>query len=86
MVDRVAPPASTRPIIDDTGNMEPSFRAFTQKITRRALIIGSGSPEGAIEASQGALYLDEDASVGDVLYVKRLAGIGGDQSQGWRAV
>lgn len=86
MVDRVAPPASTRPIIDATGNMEPSFRAFTQKITRRALIIGSGSPEGVIEASQGALYLDEDASAGDVLYVKRLADISGDTTQGWRAI
>ena len=86
MVDRVAPPSPVIPIADESGNMEASLRSFTQKIAARALIIGSGNPESVIEAEQGALFMDEDAAAGDVLYVKRLGDIGGDKSQGWRAV
>lgn len=86
MVDRVVPPSPVIPLTDESGNMEASFRSFTQKIAARALIIGSGNPEGTIEALQGALYMDEDAAAGDVLYIKRLSDIGGDKTQGWRAV
>ena len=86
MVDRVVPPSPVRPIIDDAGTMEPSFRAFALKIALRALIIGNGNPEGVYDAEQGAVYMDEDAAGGDILYIKRLADIAGDKSQGWRAV
>ena len=86
MVDRLAPPLATVPIVDNDGTMSPIMRAFTQKASVRALIIGTGDPESVIEAEQGALFLDTNANVGDVLYVKRLADIGGDKTQGWRAV
>lgn len=86
MVDRVAPPSPVIPIADDMGNMEASLRSFTQKLAARALIIGSGNPESVIQAEQGALFMDEDAASGDVLYIKRLSDIGGDKTQGWRAV
>lgn len=86
MVDRVIPPNSTVPIVNSSGNIEPSFRSFTQILALRALIIGTGNPEGTIEAAQGAIFMNEDASAGDVLFIKRLGDVGGDKTQGWRAV
>ena len=53
-------------------------------ITERSLIIGSGNPEGVVEAPQGGEYMDEDAAVGDCRYIKRLSDIGGDKTLGWR--
>lgn len=82
----MVPPSPVISPIDEQGNMESSFRAFTQKIALRAMIIGSGNPEGLIQGEQGAMFLDSDASVGDVLYVKRLSDISGDKTKGWRAV
>lgn len=86
MVDRVTPPLSNVPITNSAGNIEPAFRSFTQKLALRSLIIGNGNPEGVIEGAQGAVYMNEDASAGDVLFIKRLSDIGGDKTQGWRAV
>lgn len=86
MVDRVVPPSPAIPLTDSSGMMDQEFRAFTQKIALRALIIGSGAPNGVVEAGQGALYMDESAATGDIQYIKRLADVGGDKTQGWRAV
>ena len=86
MVDRVSTPSPVTPVVEEDGTMAPFFTSYMQTITERAMIIGSGSPEGVIEAVKGALYMDEDAASGDVLYVKRLADISGDNTQGWRAV
>lgn len=86
MVDRVLNPQPAKAIVRNDGTMEQFFQLFAQKIANRALIIGNGNPEAVIEAEQGALYMDEDAAAGDVLYIKRLANIGGDKTQGWRAV
>lgn len=86
MVDRVLQLDPSRPLLRDNGTMDLAFQLFTLKLADRALIIGNGSPEGVIEASQGALYMDEDAAAGDILYIKRQADISGDKTQGWRAV
>lgn len=84
MANRVLTPIGA-PI---TANDNPSqkFQTWITALTNRALIIGNGSPTGVIEAPQGALYMDEDAAAGDILYIKRLDNVGGDRSQGWRAV
>lgn len=47
------------------------------------IIIGQGSPEGVIQSRQGAQYMDETASTGSILYIKKLSDIGGDKSLGW---
>ena len=50
----------------------------------QSLIIDTGSPEGVIEAEQGARYMDDTGTTGNILYIKRDADDGaGDKSKGW---
>jgi|TARA_R110002072_G_scaffold99672_2_gene219219 hypothetical protein len=46
-------------------------------------IVGTGSPEGVIEAVQYSLYLDSTGSAGAIQYRKMIPSIGGDRKQGW---
>ena len=79
----IIPPNQTQRIVNDNGEMEQVFRTWTQSITRLDLIIGTGSPEGVVSAIQGREYMDDAGTAGAIMYVKRDAGIGGDDSQGW---
>jgi hypothetical protein len=66
--------------------MEQSFRTWVNTITRESLIIGSGSPEGVIDAVQGREYMDSDGTTGAIKYIKRDADIAGDTKDGWVAI
>lgn len=83
MVNKVTPPTTTRPIIDERGEMVQEMRAWTQIINDQSLIIGTGSPESVVEAPQGASYMDDAGTTGSIKYIKRDADIGGDKTQGW---
>ncbi len=83
MVTRVIQPTTDRPIIEDDGSQSIQMRVWTQTITNQALIIGTGSPESVVEATQGASYLNDAGVSGTILYIKRDNDIGGDTSQGW---
>lgn len=83
---RVIPPNPNASIVDDNGWMNQRFRTFIKALAGQSLIIGSGNPENAVEAGQGAFYMDESATTGDLLYMKRVSDISGNKTQGWRAV
>lgn len=83
MADRITTLTNTRPIVDSTGVTTQEARVFFQLITDRMVIIGHNSPEGVVEASQGAQYMDELGNSGTILYIKKLDDIGGDRSLGW---
>ena len=85
MVDIVAPDART-PIVDGEGVMDDVYQRWVTQITALDLIIGTGSPEGVIEATVGRAYMDNTGATGSLLYMKRDADIGGDRTQGWIAV
>ena len=55
-------------------------------MTRLDLIIGTGSPEGVIEATVGREYMDDTGLAGAVKFIKQLPDIGGDRTKGWVAV
>lgn len=83
MVSRVVPPSPLKPFLDENGALSSEARAWTQIITLRALIIGTGSPNGIIEAVQGAEYMDDTGTAGNIKYIKRDSDVGGDKSLGW---
>ena len=83
MVTRVIQPTTDRPIIEEDGSQSVQMRAWTQIITNQSLIIGTGSPESVVEATQGAAYMNDAGVSGTMLYIKRDNDIGGDTSQGW---
>lgn len=69
-----------------TGIPEERFRIFLHEVQLRGLLIGEGSPEGVVEAQQGQEYMDESGATGAVKYIKQLADIDGDRTQGWVAI
>lgn len=70
---------------DGEGNLTLQSLNWVEEITIQGQrVFGTGSPEGAITAEQGVLYIDEAAGTGSVLYVKRDGSDGsGDRSKGW---
>jgi|TARA_S200002703_G_scaffold66183_1_gene57385 hypothetical protein len=77
---------AAQPIVDANGTMEQPFRQFTQEASLSIPIVGSGSPEGVVEARQFSLYLDDTGSAGSIQYRKMQPEIGGDRTRGWVAV
>lgn len=75
-----------QPIVDPDGTMAQSFRQFTQDASLSIPIVGIGSPEGVIQASQYSLYIDSNGSSGSIEYRKMQPNIGGDTAKGWVAV
>ena len=76
---------AAQPIVDANGTMEQPFRQFTQEASLSIPIVGSGSPEGVVEARQFSLYLDDTGSAGSIQYRKMQPEIGGDRTRGWIA-
>lgn len=79
----IIPPNPTNTIVDQLGRMSQVFMSWTQEITREQIATGSGTPETFVAAQVGKLYMDTAGTTGAILYVKREADIGGDDTQGW---
>jgi len=76
-----------KPIVEADGTMTKQSRTFFRAIMDRSLIIGSGSPEGVVPALQGSSYMDEDASVGSIFYIKQKDADGaGVDSNEWKLI
>lgn len=72
-----------QPIVDTRGTMSQAFRQWTQEASLAIPIIGTGSPEGVVEARQYSLYLDESGGAGAIQYRKMQPSIAGDRTRGW---
>ncbi len=75
------------PVIDTkTGIPNDRFRLFISDVLNRGLYIGTGSPEGLLEAVQGEEYMDETVGATTVKYIKQSPDIAGDRKKGWVAI
>ena len=45
--------------------------------------MGSGSPEGVVEAKQTRLYMNSAGAAGNILYIKKTDDVAGDRTKGW---
>ena len=72
-----------RPIVDEVGYLTLQSREYFTEVTAQKLIIGDGSPEGIVEALEGATYQDRAGSAGAIRYAKQFNDILGDKSKGW---
>ena len=77
---------AAQPIVEPNLTMTQTFRTWTIEVTRSLLHVGTGSPEGVVEAPQYSLYLDEATPASPVQYRKMLSEVAGDRSQGWVAL
>lgn len=76
-------PDPAREITTPDGKMQEPFRIWASLITKLDIIVGTGSPEGVVEAEQTRLYMDDSGTAGNILYIKRDTDIGGDRAKGW---
>ena len=83
MVTRITPPTTTRPIVDEKGEMSQEMRTWTQAVTGQLTIVGTGTPESVVEAPQLAVYMDDAGTPGNIVYIKRDDNIAGDRTKGW---
>jgi hypothetical protein len=72
-----------QPIVDDSGKMAQAFRTWTLDASLSIPIVGTGSPEGVVEARQFQLYINSAGTAGLIEYRKIISEIGGDRKQGW---
>jgi len=72
-----------QPIVEDDGTMGQSFTEWTILVSDNLRIVGTGTPEGVIEAPQYSMFIDEAVPLIPVMYLKMLPSIGGDITKGW---
>ena len=80
---------SALPIVNrNNGLMTDVFRLYSLGVELNGIWIGDGDPDTVVEAEQGQLYMDQSATPGvdPILYIKQLADVGGDKTQGWAAI
>jgi len=77
---------ASQPFVDSDGRLTQRARTALATIESWIPIVGSGSPEGVVEAQQYRVFIRSDGTTGTLMYVKKSADIGGDKSQGWVAV
>ena len=70
-------------LTDDRGSATITFQNYLTEVSRLSVLSGIGSPEGVVEAYPKRLYMDENGTSGNILYIKRDPDIGGDTSKGW---
>lgn len=75
------PPAF--PIVTEERTMTSTFKNFVLEVHKQSLQIGTGSPEGVLEAAKGSEYMDDDGVTGSIKYIKKLEAIAGDRKKGW---
>lgn len=76
-------PNPTQAIVEGDGRATDTFQRWLTLMTRTDIIIGSGSPEGVVEATVGQEYMDSTGTAGNIKYIKRDADIAGDRTKGW---
>jgi len=78
---------STVPLIwPNNGIIRDAFNVWVKQVTDSGLLIGTGTPVGNVEAERGKFYMDDAGAAGSVLFIKQLADVAGDRTQGWVAV
>lgn len=73
-------------VVDDDKKPLQVLQLFAEEVCRLQTIIGTGSPEGVVEATVLREYMDLTGGAGAVKYIKRLADIGGNRKMGWVAI
>lgn len=70
-------------IVDEDGKQTQEYNDWVGAVNRSLILVGTGSPEGAVKATVGQEYMDDAGTAGAILYIKRDADIAGDRSSGW---
>lgn len=70
-------------LVDSDGNATDAMRRWMILTSDNSVAVGSGSPEGVLDAPQYTLYIDETDPENPVQYRKMLVSKNNDRSAGW---
>lgn len=73
-------------VVEEDGTPSQPFRSLINELTNNTAWVGTGTPDGVLEAAQYSFYIDETTPATPVMYIKMLAEVGGDRSQGWSSL
>ena len=82
-INQQTPPSADRPFLEEDLTPSEQSRSWINAVTLSIPIIGTGSPEGVVEAQQRQTYLDEAGTDNTTSYIKRVNDIAGDKTMGW---
>jgi len=71
------------PLVESDGTATQQFNTFLLDASLSIPIVGSGSPEGVVEARQYSLYINSAGASGAIEYRKMQPDVSGDRTQGW---
>ncbi|GAF79369.1 unnamed protein product [marine sediment metagenome] len=80
MITKINP---TIPVVSRDGRAMDQLKDFFLEVALTGIIIGTGSPEGVVEALRTQEYMDDEGVAGAIKYIKRDADVVGDRSLGW---
>ena len=75
-----------QPVVEADGTMSRPFSEWASLVSNNLPIIGTGTPEGVVEAPQYSVFIDEAVPLTPVTYRKMLPLIGSDRTKGWAIV
>ena len=71
-------------LVDEEGKVSRGrAQEMMRQLVQLSIMTGSGSPEGVVDAKITTLYMNTAGTAGSILYIKKLADISGDRTQGW---
>lgn len=70
-------------VVDSTGRPTQELNLFSEAVSRLPIVVGTGSPEGVVEALETRLYMDRAGATGTILYIKQFNDVDGDRKLGW---
>lgn len=81
---QLSPLSTQRAAIDTkTGNPLQVLQLFSEGVAKLPILVGTGSPEGVVEAKQTRLYMNDAGGIGTILYIKKTDDIAGNRTMGW---
>jgi len=70
-------------VVDDSFRPTLPLRRLSADVNAMTIIIGTGSPEGVVEARIGRLYMNDAGVAGAILYIKKTNDVAGNRKNGW---
>jgi len=70
-------------VVDDSFRPTLPLRRLSADVNAMTIIIGTGSPEGVVEARRTRQYMDSTGVAGAILYIKQVNDIAGNRKNGW---
>jgi len=70
-------------VVDNRFRPTLPLRRLSADVNAMTIIIGTGSPEGVVEARRTRQYMDSAGVAGAILYIKQVNDVAGNRKNGW---